>query len=103
MSETQTVSVKILDKEYQISCPAEEVDSLTQAARFLDQRMSEVKASGKVVGLDRIAVMVALNITHEFLSGQHANNQSDEQVAKRLHRLTERVGTALAQHKQLDL
>ncbi|NKC00365.1 MAG: cell division protein ZapA [Pseudomonadales bacterium] len=104
MSDTpQTVSVHILDKEYQVACPADEVDSLTQAAKYLDKRMSEVRNSGKVVGLDRIAVMVALNITHEFLSGVSQHTESQSNLSQRLDRLNERVGSALAEHKQLNL
>lgn len=98
-----TVSVRILDKEYQIACPADEVDSLTQSAKFLDTRMAEIRNSGKVVGLDRIAVMAALNITHEFLSGESQHTETHSNMAKRIDRLNERVGNALADHKQLDL
>jgi cell division protein ZapA len=104
LSETpQTVSVRILDKDYQVACPADEVASLTQSARFLDERMSEIRSSGKVVGLDRIAVMAALNITHEFLTGVDENTELKSTMSKRLDRLSERVGEALAEHKQLDL
>ncbi len=102
-SSAQTVTVKILDKEYQIACPADEVDSLTKSARFLDQRMADIRTSGKVVGLDRIAVMAALNITHEYLTQDSSSSEEKEQVSKRLDHLNDRVGQALAQHKQLDL
>ncbi len=103
MSDTpQTVSVRILDKAYQVACPADEVDSLTEAAKFLDQRMAEIRTSGKVVGLDRIAVMAALNITHEFLTGVSQHTATHSNISQRLDHLNERVGTALAEHKQLD-
>ena len=103
MSDLQTVTVRILDKEYQVSCPPEDVDSLTQSARFLDQRMVEIRNSGKVVGLDRIAVMAALNIAHEFLSGELQSKDTEASTKQRLNQLSERLGNALAQHKQLDL
>ena len=99
----QTVTVRILEKEYQVACPADEVDSLTQSAKYLDERMAEIKNSGKVVGLDRIAVMAALNITHEFLSHENTSTEASQEVTSRLDRLTTRVGDALANHKQLDL
>jgi cell division protein ZapA len=67
-----TVSVKILDKEYQVSCPEEEVDALTSSARFLDQQMRQIRESGKVFGLDRIAVMAALNLANELLQKRNA-------------------------------
>jgi cell division protein ZapA len=104
MSNTQnTVTVTILDKEYQVSCPPEEVDALTQSARFLDRKMAEIRSSGKVVGLDRIAVMAALNITNDFLSGQSTLNQTADAFNARIAKLADKVGSALAQHKQMDL
>ena len=56
------VNVKILEKEYQISCPAEERKALVDSAELLNRKMREIRDSGKVVGLDRIAVMAALNM-----------------------------------------
>ncbi len=103
MSDIHTMTVNILGKEYQVACPPDEVDSLTQAARFLDEKMAEIRQTGKVVGLDRIAVMAALNITHELLSGQSAHSEKETAVSQRLSQINERVGTALEQHKQLDL
>jgi cell division protein ZapA len=67
-----TVSVKILDKEYQVSCQEDEVDALTSSARFLDQQMRQIRESGKVFGLDRIAVMAALNLANELLQKRNA-------------------------------
>ncbi len=99
----QTVTVTILGKEYQVACPEEEVESLTQSAKFLDKQMGDIRQSGKVVGLDRIAVMADLNIAHEMLSGQHSHQASQSQISQRIDQLNQRVGTALAQHKQLDL
>ncbi len=103
MSELSTVTVTILGKDYQVSCPAEEVDALTRAARFLDGKMEDIRSSGKVVGLDRIAVMAALNITNEFLNGEAVLSETQGAVGSRIATLTDKVSQALAQHKQLDL
>ncbi|MBU2873391.1 cell division protein ZapA [Marinobacter salexigens] len=62
-----TVEVKILDKEYLVACPAEEQEALIRAARHLDSKMREIRTGGKVFGTERIAVMAALNMTHELL------------------------------------
>ena len=64
----QPVAVNILGKEYRIACEPGTEDELLSAARFLDTRMREVRGSGKVIGTDRIAVMVALNLAHELLN-----------------------------------
>jgi cell division protein ZapA len=61
------ITVNILDRDYQIACENEEKESLLAAARFLDQKMREIRDRGNVIGIDRIAVMAALNIAHDFL------------------------------------
>jgi cell division protein ZapA len=98
-----TVSVKILDKEYQVACPEDEVDALTASARYLDRHMSEIRDSGKVFGLDRIAVMAALNIAHDLLSDQGRANAISEEMTGRIRSLSERIGRTLAEQKQLNL
>jgi cell division protein ZapA len=65
MSE-QTVNIRILDKEYQVSCPPEERNALLQSAKTLDEQMRAIRNSGSVIGLERIAVMAALNLTYEL-------------------------------------
>ena len=64
----KAISVRLLEKEYRIACPEGEEDKLLSTARYLDRRMKEIRTSGKVIGTDRIAVMVALNLAHELLS-----------------------------------
>ena len=68
MNRPNTVSVDILDKEYQVACPADEELALTQAARYLDQHMRDIRSTGRVIGLERVAIMAALNISHELLA-----------------------------------
>lgn len=78
MSSSNSVTVQILDKEYSIICPQEERSNLVSAARYLDGKMREIRSSGKVIGADRIAVMAALNITHDLL---HRQDTPDVQVS----------------------
>ena len=103
MSSATTVSVKILDKEYQVACPPEEVDALSASARYLDQQMHVIRDTGKVFGLDRIAVMAALNIANEFLANRHSVNSVQSEVDERITRLDKKITQALSEHKQLDL
>ncbi|MBA1188238.1 cell division protein ZapA [Pseudomonas entomophila] len=96
MSSSNNVTVQILDKDYSIICPPEERNNLVSAARYLDAKMREIRSSGKVIGADRIAVMAALNITHDLLHKQDrpdiaATGTSREQVRD----LLERVDQAL--------
>jgi len=98
-----TVSVKILEKEYQVNCPEDEVDELTASARYLDGQMRAIRDSGKVLGLDRMAVMAALNISHDLLRlrGEQANQANA--MLRRTQDLTQRVELALAEARQLSL
>ena len=61
------VTISILGKELMVACPDEERESLTAAARYLDQRMREIQDTGKVIGAERCAVMAALNLSNELL------------------------------------
>ena len=63
---SNSVTIKILDREYMISCPPGEQISLQESARYLDGQMREIRKSGKTVGVERLAVMAALNISHEL-------------------------------------
>ena len=102
MTDSTTISVHILGKEYQVSCPPEEVEELKASGQLLDERMREIRETGKVVGLDRIAVMAALNIAHMFLDlkSNHSSVLTDTNGI--LSDLTARVGKVLAEQKQLD-
>jgi len=97
------VSVRIMDKEYVVACPYEERSALLDAAEFLNARMREIRDSGKVVGLDRIAVMAALNLAHEFLKGKDRESKLDNGVGHRVRALRERVEGALEKGQQLEL
>jgi cell division protein ZapA len=93
--EPARVSVRILEKEYFITCPYEERSALLDSAEFLNARMREVRDSGKVVGLDRIAVMVALNLTNELLQLK-SNAKVENEAGTRVRNMRERVEARLA-------
>ena len=97
------VSVRIMDKEYVVACPYEERSALLDAAEFLNARMREIRDSGKVVGLDRIAVMAALNLAHEFLKGRDRESKLDTGIGQRVRAMRERVEGALEKAQQLEL
>ncbi len=97
------VSVRILDREYQVACPPGERDALVESAAYLGARMKEIRDTGKVVGADRIAVMAALNITHELLKIRDAGHSVQAEAGARIRQLRERVETALQNGQQLDL
>lgn len=97
------VSVRILEKEYQVSCPAGERTDLLDAAEMLNAKMREIRDSGKVVGLDRIAVMAALNMANELLQTKAKDEALESTIGPRLRVLNERVESVLGGSQQLDL
>ena len=63
----KALDISIMGRTYKVTCPDEEREALLQAVSYLDQKMNEIKASGRVGSTERIAVMAALNIAHELL------------------------------------
>ena len=97
------VSVRILEKEYQVSCPASERTALLDSAEALNERMREIRDSGKVVGLDRIAVMAALNMANELLRARQKGDSIESNVGNRIKVLSDRVENILGNTRELDL
>ena len=91
-ADARTVTVKLLDKEYTISCPDGAEAELLASADYLDEKMREIRRHGKLVGLERIAVMAALNISHELIS-QRRQDRND--VEERLRKLGTKIDRAL--------
>lgn len=104
MSERMTrVSVRILEKEYQVACPMEERSDLLDSAEYLNSKMREIRDAGNVVGLDRIAVMAALNLANELLKIRNRDQAVQNDVGARIRTMRERVETTLAHGQQLEL
>ena len=102
MPESKTVRVSILDKDYQVSCEVGEVAALKQSAQFLDQKMREMKENSNVFGLDRLAVMAALNLTNELLAQSEKANQLDSKQAETSARLADQQTEIQNLHYKVD-
>ena len=100
---TQTMAVKIMDKEYHVSCPAGKEDALKESARKLSNHMKEISEGGRVVGLDRIAVMAALNISGEMIAAEEANSTYRKNVDKRLQSIKKSLVDAMVDGRQFKL
>lgn len=97
------LNIKILEKEYQVSCPADERNALLESAALLNAKMREIRDSGKVIGLDRIAVMAALNMADELLRARSRGEVLEGDARLRVTAIRERVEGALQSSRQLDL
>lgn len=81
MSNENSLVIHLLDKEYRVACPAGEQENLLAAARHLDTQLRQVRDSN-VIGLERIAIMTALNMSHELLHARKNAGQDSESEAR---------------------
>ncbi len=95
MSDADTLKVKILDKDYLVACPQEKQIALESAASHLDEKMREIRASGKILGIERIAVMAALNIAYDLLESSKGKQDSSDLLLS----LEEKMDQVLAKAK----
>jgi len=97
----KTIEISILGRSYKIACKEGEREALLEASAYLDGKMSEIKSAGKVSGPDRIAVMAALNIAHEFLSTKLGNGFDIGQAKRRISLIEAKLDEVLAQQDKL--
>lgn len=102
-SAPKPVSVRILDKEFLVNCPDNERDDLLASAEYLNTKMREIRDSGKVVGIDRIAVMAALNMAHDLLGNRDNGKDLQFSIGARIRTLQEKIELALNKGNQLEL
>lgn len=95
--QNDTISVRLLDREYQVKCPSEKVAELQEAANYLDVKMRELSEGSKVLSLDRLTVIVALNIAHEFVSLKKQKNYYIDNMNKKIQDLQNKIEEALAE------
>ena len=102
MAETgKTIEISILGRSYKIACEDGEREALLKAVAYLDGKMGEIKKAGKVSGADRIAVMAALNIAHEFLTTKLGNGFDIGDAKRRIGSIEAKLDEALARQDKL--
>ncbi len=96
MSDNTGLNIKIMDKDYHVACPADQQSSLRDSASFLNERLENIKKKGSIIGNERIAIMVALNLAHELLSSQHYEGTLSD-VDLRMVNLQKKIDLALSE------
>lgn len=99
MREKGGVAISLLGREFRVACPEGEEKQLLASVEFLNRRMKEVRDTGKVVGNERIAIMAALNIAHEFMSNggkPNAGSGDNPAIRRRIVAMQETLDAALA-------
>ena len=99
-ADAKGMDISIMGREFRVACTPEEQKSLLEAVDYLNRKMEEIKDQGKVSGLDRIAVMAALNISHEFLTTRFGNFDVSE-FKRRMASIETTLDQALADQEKL--
>ena len=98
----QGLSVRILEKEYQIACSDDEREDLVKASRHLESKLKEIASQGKIIGSERAAIMAALNISYEMVKSQGIASQRDSHE-KRLEKLQNEVRGVVEKYRQSSI
>lgn len=93
---SEPVAVHILDREYLVACPPEQRASLLEAASVLDAQMRAIRNAARSATLDKIAVLAALNLTHELVTLKHGVGAQDNELARAMEMLNARLDGALS-------
>jgi cell division protein ZapA len=100
MSEVKGLDVSIMGREFRVACPEDEQDELLAAVSYLDRKMREIRDSGKVIGVERIAIMAALNIAHELLTTRTGGFDIGD-FKRRIGSMQEQLDQALEDQEKL--
>ncbi len=100
-SNIKTLDVTILDREFRVTCPDEERAELLDAVSYLDKKMREIRDAGKIASVERIAIMAALNITHELLTLRLGGGFDMAEFKRRMQSLQATIDEALAEQDEL--
>lgn len=98
-----STAIEILGKAYPVRCQESELKLLQEAAEYLNQKMLEVQNSGKAINLERIAIITALNITHEFLQSMQQKNSVMSRIHHRIAQLQDKLDSAMTMPAQTEL
>ena len=101
MSASKTMNVTIMGREFRVACPDEEREELLQSVSYLDKKMREIRDSGKVVGSERIAIMAALNITHELLTTKIRGGFDMGEFKRRIDHMQAALDAAMPEQDKL--
>ena len=97
----KTLDIKLLDRELRVACPEEERGELLDAVSYLDKKMREIRDAGKISSVERIALMAALNITHELLSVKVGRGFDIADFKRRMDCMQAAIDKALAEQDSL--
>jgi cell division protein ZapA len=103
MTDAQPINISILDKDYKVACPPGEQSALLESAKFLDNKMREIRDSGNIMGSERIAVITALNMANDLLRSSNVDKEIGQELPPRLKDLENKISRVLEKARQLEI
>jgi cell division protein ZapA len=100
-AEPKGLQISIMGREFRVACPEEEQKGLLEAVDYLNRKMLEIKENGKVIGLERIAIMAALNIAHELLSTKVGGGFDIAEIKRRINAMETVLDQAISDQNEL--
>jgi cell division protein ZapA len=100
-AEAKGLQINIMGREFRVACPENEQKGLLDAVEYLNKKMQEVRDNGKVIGLERIAIMTALNIAHEFLTTRVGGGFDIAEIKRRMTHMETVIDQALSEQNTL--
>ena len=101
MSEAKSLQITIMGRDFRVACPENEQASLLEAVDYLNRKMLEIRDGGKIIGLERIAIMAALNIAHEMLTMKVGGGFDMGDVKRRMARMETVIDQAMSEQTNL--
>jgi cell division protein ZapA len=101
MSEAKSLQVTIMGREFRVACPDEEQAGLLEAVDYLNRKMLDIRDGGKVIGLERIAIMAALNIAHELLTTKVGGGFDMGEIKRRMNRIETLIDQEMSEQTKL--
>ena len=101
MSEAKSLQITIMGREFRVACPENEQASLLEAVDYLNRKMLEIRDGGKIIGLERIAIMAALNMAHEMLTMKVGGGFDMGDVKRRMARMETVIDQAMSEQTNL--
>ncbi len=101
MNESKSLQITIMGREFRVACPEDEQAGLLEAVDYLNKKMLEIRDAGKVIGLERIAIMAALNIAHELLTTKVGGGFDMAELKRRMNRIETVIDQAMSEQAKL--
>jgi len=100
-AEPRGLLITLMGRQYRVACAQEEQEGLLKAVEYLNRKMQEVRDNGKVIGQERVAIMAALNIAHEFLTTRVGGGFDMAEIKRRIGDLETVLDQALSEQNEL--